>query len=143
MFMQILAHKSRAPGAGQSLALSPEAEAAPSFLGSRVGIRGVLEVDGELVISGHVEGRIAATRLVIAKGGLVEGDIVAREVVIAGHLNGRVFAPTVIIEDSAEVEGRVFHTNITVARGARVSGRMPWRPLSYFETLDKLPEVRP
>lgn len=141
--MQILAHKSRAQGPGQKLALGPEAEAPPSFLGSRVGIRGALEVDGELVISGHVAGRIAALRLVIAKGGLVEGDIIAREVVIAGHLNGRVFAPTVVVEDSAQVEGRVFHTNITVARGARIDGRMPWRPLSYFETLDKLPEARP
>ena len=141
--MQILAHKSRAPGAGQNLVLGREAEAPPSYLGTRVCIRGALEVDGELVISGHVAGRIAAIRLVIAKGGLVEGDIVAHEVVIAGHVNGRVFAPSVTIEDGAEVEGRVFHTNITVARGARITGRMPWRPISYFETLDKLPEVRP
>lgn len=142
MFMLTLARRSPVQGTGQKLVLGSDADAPPSFLGSRVGIRGVLEVDGELVISGLVEGRIAAIRLVIAKGGVVEGDIVAREVVIAGRLNGRVFAPTVAVEDSAEVEGRIFHTNITVARGARMSGRMPWRPVSYFETLTTLPEVR-
>lgn len=120
-----------------------DTDAPPSFLGPRTGIAGILEMDGELVISGQVKGQIAALRLVIAAGGAVDGDIIACEVVINGRMNGRVFAPTVAIEASAEVDARIFHTNMTVARGAHVSGRMPWRPLSYFETLDKLPEARP
>ena len=119
-----------------------EDEGSPSVLGPGVGIRGVLEIDGELVVSGVVSGRIAALRLVIAAGGQVEGDVIAREVVIHGRLNGRVFAPAVTIEASAEVDGRIFHTTIAVAQGARVNGRMPWRPASYFETLDQLPETR-
>jgi cytoskeletal protein CcmA (bactofilin family) len=122
--------------------MQAEAEAPPSYLGPAVTVRGVLEINGELTISGLVTGRIAALKLVIAAGGYVEGDIVAHEIVIAGRLNGRVFCPTVAIEASAEVEGRIFHTSISVARGARVNGRMPWRPVSYFETLDQLPEVR-
>ncbi len=48
-----------------------------------------------------------------------------------------------MIDETADVTGRIFHTTITVARGARVDGRMPWRPLSYFETLDELPETQP
>ena len=119
-----------------------EAQTPASFLGPGVGVQGELEIEGELVVLGLVRGRIAAIRLVIAAGGYVEGDIVAREVVIAGRLNGRVFAPTVSVEASAEVEGRLFHTHITVAQGARMTGRMPWRPISYFETLDQLPEIR-
>ena len=122
--------------------LPGEAALPPSFLGPGVTIEGVIEIEGELVIAGLVRGRIAALKLVIAAGGYVEGDIVAREVVIAGRLNGRVFSPTVAIEASAEVEGRIFHTNVSVERGARVNGRMPWRPVNYFETLDQLPEVR-
>lgn len=122
--------------------MQDEAQEPPSFLGPGVGIEGVLEIEGELVVSGLVRGRIAALKLVIAAGSTVEGDIVAHEVVIAGRLNGRVFAPNVSIEASAEIEGRIFHTNVTVARGARVTARMPWRPVSYFETLDQLPEVR-
>jgi len=120
-----------------------EAVAPPSFLGPGVGIQGALEIEGELVVSGVVRGRIAALKLVIASDGYVDGDIIASEVVITGRLNGRVFAPTVSIEASAQVEGRIFHTNVTIARGARVTGWMPWRPASYFETLDKLPETRP
>ena len=118
------------------------AEEPRSILGPGVTVQGVLEIDGELVIAGRVRGRIAALKLVIAEGGNFEGDIVARDVVIAGHLNGRVFAPNVSIEASAHVEGRLFHTQIAVAQGARLNGRMPWRPVSYFETLDQLPEIR-
>jgi cytoskeletal protein CcmA (bactofilin family) len=128
------------PGLGNAHA---EPDAPPSVLGPRTGVAGILEVDGELVISGQVRGQIAALKLTIAPGGFVEGDIVACEVVINGRMNGRVFAPTVAIEASAEVDARIFHTNMTVARGAHVSGRMPWRPISYFETLEKLPEARP
>lgn len=119
-----------------------DAETPPSVLGPGVGVQGELEIEGDLVISGLVRGRIAALKLTIAAGGYVEGDIVAREVVIAGHLNGRVFAPNVSVEATAEIEGRLFHTHITVAQGARLTGRMPWRPINYFETLDQLPEIR-
>src|SRR3984885_7162125 len=127
----LLARKSPVQGTGLKPALGFDADAPPSYLGSRVGIRGVLEVDGELVISGHVSGRIAAIRLVIARGGMVEGDIVAREAVIAGRLLGRVFAPNVIVEAGAEVEGRIFHTTVTVAPGARITGRILWHPVRY------------
>lgn len=119
-----------------------EVVAPPSFLGPGVGVQGELEIEGDLVISGLVRGRIAALKLTIAAGGYVEGDVIAREVVIAGHLNGRVFAPTVSVEATAEIEGRLFHTHITVAQGARMTGRMPWRPINYFETLEELPEIR-
>ena len=135
------AHRSAADRPGRN-ALRGEVEAPPSFLGPGIRIQGTLEIDGELVVSGLVRGRITALRLVIAADGYVEGDIIAREVVIAGRLNGRVFAPTVSIEAGARIEGRIFHTHLTVAKGARVVGRMPWRPPSYFENLEKLPEVR-
>ena len=120
-----------------------ETEAPSSHLGPGTGIHGALEIDGELVVAGRVRGKIAALRLVIAATGSVEGDIIATEVAIHGQFSGRIFAPSVAIEAGADVDGRIFHTNVTVARGARVSGRMPWRPLSYFENLDKLPEIRP
>ena len=126
---------------GQSI-VHVEAHEPPSILGPGVGIQGALEIDGELVVLGLVRGRIAALRVTIAAKGRVEGDIVATEVIIAGRLNGRVFAPTVAIEATAEITGRIFHTNVSVERGARVTARMPWRPVSYFETLEKLPEIR-
>jgi cytoskeletal protein CcmA (bactofilin family) len=90
-----------------------------------------------------VIGPIRAETLVLGKSGYVEGDIVARVVQIAGRVLGRVFAVSVIVDETADVKGRIFHYTISVAEGARIIGRTPWRPPSYFETLDQLPEDRP
>jgi len=115
-------------------------ELPPSHLGRMLTVSGLLESEGEIHVHGNVVGRISADRLVIASGGYVEGDVVAREVHISGRLSGRIFALDVTLEASADVKGRVFHHTVSVAKGARIDGRMPWRPPNYFETLDQLPE---
>lgn len=115
----------------------------PSRLGRALTVKGLVETGGELHIHGNVEGRINADRIVLGSGGTIEGDIVARDVCIQGRMIGRIFAPNVAVESSADVQGRIFHNTVSVAMGARVDGRMPWRPLNYFETLDQLPETRP
>ena len=112
-----------------------------SRLGKGVKVRGILEIEGELVVSGQIFGRIAALKVTITPDGFVEGDIVAREVVIGGKLEGRVYAPTVLVEVTAQITGKLFHHTIEVVRGARVDGRTPWRPVNFFETLDHLPEA--
>ena len=112
-----------------------------SRLGKGVKVRGILEIEGELVVSGQIFGRVAALKVTIMPDGYVEGDIVAREVVIGGKLEGRVYAPTVLVEVTAQVTGKLFHHTIEVVRGARVDGRTPWRPVNFFENLDHLPEA--
>ncbi|HEY2068648.1 MAG TPA: polymer-forming cytoskeletal protein [Rhizomicrobium sp.] len=119
------------------------AEAPGSILSYGLIVRGHLEADGELLIHGAVEGRIDAERLVIAKDGFVDGDVVAREVRILGKVTGRIFALNVTLEETAEVQARIFHHSVTVATGARFEGRMPWRPPQFFETLSELPETQP
>ena len=114
-----------------------------SHLGRTVTIKGVLDTDGEVHIHGNVRGRINADRIVVCSDGYFEGDIVAREVRITGRLNGRVFAFSVTLDDSASIIGRIFHHRATVAKGARIEGRMPWRPLNYFESFDQPPENQP
>ena len=113
-----------------------------SQLGIAAVVTGTLDTDGELTVHGSVLGRINAERLVLGTRGYVEGDVVAKDVHIGGRLNGRVFALNVTLDDTADVSGRIFHNTVTVANGARFEGRMPWRPTSYFEALDQLPETR-
>lgn len=124
----------------------PRAEgsaAAPlSHLSKAITVNGDLESDGELQIYGNVRGQICADRLVVGAGGFLEGDVIARDVHIEGRLEGRIFALNVTLDSTAEVNGRIFHNTITVAKGARIDARMPWRPPSYFETLETLPEAR-
>jgi cytoskeletal protein CcmA (bactofilin family) len=115
----------------------------PSHVGRALKVTGILDMDGDLYVYGTVTGRINATRVILAPEASVDGDVVARDVHIEGRMNGRVFALNVRVESSATVTGRIFYNTLSVAHGARVDGRMPWRPPSYFETLTQLPEIRP
>jgi cytoskeletal protein CcmA (bactofilin family) len=117
-------------------------EPPPSQVGRALKVTGILDTDGDLYVHGAVLGRINADRVFLSPEGCVEGDVVARDVHVEGRINGRIFAVNVTVESSANVTGRIFHNTIAVALGARIDGRMPWRPPSYFETLTKLPETR-
>lgn len=118
------------------------AGALTSHLSKTLTIKGELESDGEVVIHGSVSGQVCADRLIVGASGYMEGDIIARDVRIEGRMSGRIFALNVTLDSAAEVTGRIFHNTITVAKGARIDARMPWRPPSYFETLEQLPEAR-
>ena len=110
-----------------------------AHLGRALTVTGTLDTDGELHVAGNVVGRINADRLVVTTSGRVEGDVVARDVRILGHFSGRVFAFSVTLDSTADIIGRIFHHIATVAKGARIDGRMPWRPLNYFETFVQPP----
>ena len=59
-----------------------------SVLGRALTIRGKLDTLGEVHILGHVVGRINAGRMVLGVGGIVEGDVVAKEVLLCGRFEG-------------------------------------------------------
>lgn len=110
-----------------------------AHLGRALTVRGVLDTDGEVHVAGNVLGQINADRLIVASTGYVEGDVVARDVRILGRFSGRVFAFSVTLDSTADIIGRIFHHIATVAKGARIDGRMPWRPLNYFESFVQPP----
>ena len=114
-----------------------------SSLGTALTVNGHLETDGEIRIYGNVLGQINAVRLILGRGGYVEGDVIAKNVHIGGKLNGRVFAPNVTLDSTADITGRIFHNTADVARGALIDGRMPWRPLNFFDELKQPPEKQP
>jgi len=115
----------------------------PSCLGTALTVTGRLDSDGEVHIHGTVSGRISADSIVLGATCIVEGDMVARQIRVGGRFSGRIFALDVTLDASAHVEGKIFHHNVTVARGAQIIGRMPWRPLNYFDSLEQLPEIQP
>jgi cytoskeletal protein CcmA (bactofilin family) len=114
-----------------------------SHFGTALTVNGRVDSDGEIHIHGRVIGRISAERIVLGASGIVMGDVTARHIRIGGRFTGRIFALEVMLDPSAYVEGKVFHNNVTVARGAHVDARMPWRPLNYFDSLEQLPEIQP
>jgi cytoskeletal protein CcmA (bactofilin family) len=111
-----------------------------SCLGRRLTVNGQLDTDCEIEIHGRALGRINARRLHLALSGYIEGDVVANDVQISGRFFGRVFARNVVLDSTAKICGRIFHHTANIARGAHVDGRMPWRPLNFFDDLERLPE---
>ena len=104
-----------------------------SVLGPDLMIDGQLESTGEVRVFGCLAGDIHAPKVTVCPGGKIEGNVVAEEASIGGRLNGRIIAPVVVVEETGAVVGRIFHNEVTVAKGAFVDGRMPWRPINHFD----------
>lgn len=115
---------------------APAATDRPSVLRQGLTIEGRLHSTGDVHLYGTVVGDIQARKVIVWPQGFVEGEIVAEEAHIHGQLRGRVVARTVVISESAEIEGQIFHHKIDLAKGAQVKGRLPWRPVNYFDDFD-------
>ncbi len=93
-----------------------------------VGMRvvGELDTNGVVKVEGTVQGSIRAERQVlVAKGGLVEGDIFTREALIGGEVKGGIFADErVEVQASSAIEGDITTQRIVVQEGGEVNGRV-------------------
>lgn len=120
--------------ARQSAASRANADADSLLAGDLIAFGSFHSTD-PVYVHGRITGNICAPHIFICDSGLVKGDIFARDARISGQLVGRAFAIEVAVDATAFVDGQLFHHNITVARGAQLDGRMPWRPVSYFENV--------
>ena len=102
-------------------------------------ITGVISGDGDLLISGEVEGECdLAGSLTIAINGFWKGSIGASCVIIAGTVEGDIVARGRIeISETARITGTVTGEAIAVAEGAVVQGKMRTtgntEPVGYVE----------
>ena len=98
-----------------------------SRIGGGARVRGRVQGEGDLVVEGHVEGDLTLRgHLTIAEGGSVSCDTVdAESVTIAGLLQGEVAASgPVQLAATARVRGNLKGSAVTIAEGARFSGRL-------------------
>ena len=94
----------------------------PSIISSDMVIRGELTGAGDLQIEGKVYGRIDVGHLVLADGGVVEGEIVAKAVRISGALTGTISAASVTLSSTAKVQGDITHDVLVMEAGAQLEG---------------------
>lgn len=97
-----------------------------SIVGPDMHVRGDMETDGVVKIEGTVEGLVRArAQVLVAKGGLVHGDIETAEAVIGGAVNGAIRAnQRVEVQAGATVEGDVTTRRISVADGGKLNGQI-------------------
>lgn len=107
-------------------AASAPAGAKVSVLGPSLKFKGDLVADEDLVVQGQIEGSILHTRsLTIGAQGRMQGDIKARRITVEGTVDGDLYAlDSVVLRAGAIVRGNVFANKVSVAEGAKFSGRI-------------------
>jgi cytoskeletal protein CcmA (bactofilin family) len=97
-----------------------------SILAAGTRIKGEVEVEGVIKIEGTVEGTVKAQgQVLVVKGGIVEGDIYARQAIIGGEARGAVFADErVEVQATSIVNGDITTPQITVLEGGKINGNI-------------------
>jgi cytoskeletal protein CcmA (bactofilin family) len=106
--------------------ISPERRSGaqvPSIVSVEMTVRGDLTGTGDLQIEGKVYGRIRIGHVVVAEGGMVEGDIVAKAVSVSGSVRGTIRAGTVNLSATAKVAGDILHDVLAIEAGAQLDGQ--------------------
>jgi|SRR5450631_3062927 len=119
-----------------------------TVIGAETRISGEIRGEEDLVIKGHVDGKIQLSQmLTVDKNGIVQADVDVRQLVVAGTLVGNIVAsesvrflatarvvgdlasPRVIMEAGAAYRGRVDMGDVDAARAA-VASRSVAQPAS-------------
>lgn len=111
-----------APSVGASAAENQkESVVAPAMT-----VRGDVDFEGVMRIEGEVHGKITGQGCVtVDPSGKVLGDVVAAEVVVHGTIQGNVNAALRLeIAATAQIAGDVKASQLVVARGAKILGRL-------------------
>ncbi len=97
-----------------------------SVVAGGMAITGKLDTNGVVKVEGKVTGSVRAERQVlVAKGGLVDGDILTREAVIGGEVRGAIFADErVEVQASSQINGDITTKRIFLQEGGEVNGHL-------------------
>ncbi len=98
-------------------------------IGPDLSVEGLVSSSEDLIVRGHVRGRLRLERrALIEVGARVEAEVLASEVVVRGTVRGQIRATErIVLSSSADVEGDVEAPVIQVEEGARLVGRVLMR----------------
>ena len=102
-----------------------------SLIDKALTISGDIDTAGTIRVDGRVNGSLhRADRLIIGAGGVLTGNIEAREVVIGGELNGALkVTERVEIQTSATVRGDIHAAAVHLVEGGAVHGHISIHPI--------------
>ncbi len=118
--------------------LSKRQAAVLSVLSGDVKVEADIVSEGDLDISGSVEGDVVARKLTLGVSGAITGSIKADVAVIAGRIVGRLTARTVTLVSTAHVAADVTHVVLEIQQEAVFEG------FSHrVETIDAAADEKP
>lgn len=87
-------------------------------------IEGAVTTNNDIRIAGTLDGQLATEgKLIVSKGGLITGDVKAKEADIAGSIDGEVMVnEKLILRRSASVKGDITTKSLLVEEGATFDG---------------------
>jgi cytoskeletal protein CcmA (bactofilin family) len=102
----------------------PDAQAGLSIIAAGMQVVGDVVAEGIVKVEGSIRGNVRVGRQVlVAKGGLVEGDIQTREAIIGGEVRGAIQASQrVEIQPASVVHGDLTTPMLLVQEGGEVNG---------------------
>lgn len=83
----------------------------------------------DFAVEGEIKGRVelsGQSKLVIAKGGRIEGEISSKHILIEGHAHGVIDASGGVVSfgESARASGNINYARMSMAEGAEVEATM-------------------
>lgn len=97
-----------------------------TIIGTNTTVDGPIQVNGDIIVGGTVKNNIEAKGIVrIPEGGMVDGNVIAREV----HLNGTVTKgiraeEKIVLGVKSDFSGDLVTKKLIVEEGAQLSGKM-------------------
>ena len=97
-----------------------------SIIGVGMTIIGDVETDGVVKVEGRVKGSVRASQqILLAPGGMVEGDLESKEAIIGGEVRGTVRAEDrVEIQATSVIQGDIITARIAILEGGQVNGEI-------------------
>jgi cytoskeletal protein CcmA (bactofilin family) len=122
--MSIFARRRRAP-------VAPAVSDGYSVIDAHLSIQGDIATDGTVRVDGRIDGTLhRADTLIIGAGGVVIGNVEAREVVVGGELTGDLSVRgRVEIQKTATVRGDIRAAAVGLEEGGTVHGHVIVRSL--------------
>ena len=113
--------------AGQAVEARPSDSTRPAaaIVGAALVINGELSGNEDVVVAGRFEGKIIlpSNSVMVAKGGQVEADILAKVVQIEGQMTGDIQGgERVVISATGQMEGKISAPRVVLIDGARFKG---------------------
>jgi cytoskeletal protein CcmA (bactofilin family) len=97
-----------------------------SIIGAGMTIIGDVETDGVVKVEGKVKGSVRASQqILLAPGGVVEGNLETREAIIGGEVRGIVRAQDrVEVQATSTIQGDIITARIAILEGGQVNGEI-------------------
>lgn len=101
------------------------------FIGSGVIAKGKLNVPGEAVINGTVEGELNAASINVMQAGVVTGHSVADAITVSGKINQSTTARhSLVIDATGTLTGEVSYGELEIRKGGELQGTIVMLPKS-------------